>query len=173
MALARSGFGGVQPTSPTSFGSTAGISIYDPSRRGGGGEPGSPWEEPQKGEPGWGGGTPSPTPGPAEPAPEEKPQTFFEKFPTPQEAWQDWIGRMGQFLARQPGETPNFPGPWGTPRTPQAPRVDPVAAGIKARDEQRRGAPIQEFNLIDDPYNLFGQGPIGGGRPNEPYQGLI
>ena len=22
---------------------------------------------------------------------------------------------MGQFLARQPGETPNFPGPWGRP----------------------------------------------------------
>ena len=102
------------PNAPTGFGGTAGISIYDPNRRGGGGEPSprGPWDEPRKGEPGFG-GTPAPTPTEAAPTPEPEPQTFFEKFPTPQDAWKDWLGRMGKFLARQPGETPNFPGPWG------------------------------------------------------------
>ncbi len=101
-----------QPLRPGSFNRTAGISIYDPDRRGGGWEPRHPWEEPRKGEPGFG-GTPAPTPTEAAPTTEPEPQTFFERFPTPQDAWQDWIARMGQFLARDPSETPNFPGPWG------------------------------------------------------------
>ena len=50
-----------------------------------------------------------------EPAPTSQVGDYLERFPTPQLAWQDWIKRMGQFLARQPGETPNFPGPWGSP----------------------------------------------------------
>ena len=94
-----------------------GISIWDPEGRGGGPGRPRPWDEPRKGEPGFG-GTPMPTPTEEPtPEPESQPQTFFEKFPTPQDAWKDWLSRMGKFLARQPGEVPNFPGPWGSGRT--------------------------------------------------------
>ena len=110
MALAtrQSGFGGVQPTnfsdtaaSPTSIPYR---SPFDPRN-----DPNDPWAAKGAG-PGF--TPPEPAVEPT-PEPESQPQTFFEKFPTPQDAWKDWLGRMGKFLARQPGEVPNFPGPWG------------------------------------------------------------
>ncbi|KKL47840.1 hypothetical protein LCGC14_2331530 [marine sediment metagenome] len=107
-ARSSAGFGGIRPTS---FGSTVDSSTnisyrspFDPRN-----DPNDPWARKGAG-PGF--TPPEPTTAP-EPEPESQPQTFFERFPTPQDAWQDWIKRMGQFLARQPGETPNFPGPWG------------------------------------------------------------
>ena len=130
--MALAGFGGVQPTD---FAGTAGISIYDPERRGGGPRRPSPWDEPRKGEPGFG-GTPTPTPTEEPtPEPESQPQTFFERFPTPQDAWKDWLSRMGKFLARQPGEVPNFPGPWGAAQTSDEARQAAAQGEVRGRRE--------------------------------------
>ena len=125
-ARSSAGFGGIRPTS---FGSTVDSSTnisyrspFDPRN-----DPNDPWARKGAG-PGF--TPPEPTTAP-EPEPESQPQTFFERFPTPQDAWQDWIKRMGQFLARQPGETPNFPGPWGSPsgRVPTHPGPRGGSAG--------------------------------------------
>ncbi len=111
-ARSSAGFGGIRPTS---FGSTVDSSTlnipyrspFDPRN-----DPNDPWARKGAGV----GFTPPSTPTvEPTPEPEAQPQNFFERFPTPQEAWKDWLSRMGQFLARQPGEVPNFPGPWGSP----------------------------------------------------------
>ena len=149
MALAtrQSGFGGIQPTSPTDFGGTAAspttmrapMAPGDPRR-----DLNDPWAAKGAG-PGF---TPPPTPA-TPPTPESQPQTFFEKFPTPQDAWKDWLSRMGQFLARKPGEVPNFPGPWGDTRTraqaalaalPSGRSGDPSMEGVRPR----RGGSLSE-----------------------------
>ena len=125
------GFGRIRPTS---FGSTVDSSTlnipyrspFDPRN-----DPNDPWARKGAG-PGF--TPPEPATAP-EPEPESQPQTFFERFPTPQEAWQDWIARMGQFLARQPGETPNFPGPWGTPQTSDEARQAAAKEEVRRRRE--------------------------------------
>ena len=108
-----SGFGGIQPTdfggtaaSPTSM--PAPIAPGDPRR-----DPNDPWGAKgiQPGTTTSGPGSPGWTD--PEPAPTSQVGDYLERFPTPQLAWQDWIKRMGQYLARDPSETPNFPGPWG------------------------------------------------------------
>ena len=136
---------------PTGFGGTAASPTTMPAPRAPGDPRRDPWED--KGTTSTGPESPDGT----DPAPSTPPaQTFFEKFPTPQEAWKDWIARMGQFLAREPGEAPNFPGPWGpVRRIPTNPLPAPYQPGTLGdmEPEERRGllGTLEDFTGDVDP----------------------
>ncbi|KKL86816.1 hypothetical protein LCGC14_1940980, partial [marine sediment metagenome] len=148
---------GVRPTSPTDFGGTAASPTTMPAPM----APGDPRRD--ESDPwaakGAGPGFTPPTPA-TEPTPESQPQTFFEKFPTPQDAWKDWLSRMGQFLARQPGEVPNFPGPWGTRRTPTS---SPTEYSGGTPPIERKEGP-QEYNPMTGTFGGIIEGSSGGSR---------
>ncbi len=143
---------------PTSFGSVAASPInisyrhpFDPRS-----DPNDPWA--RKGA-GTGFTPPEPATAP-EPEPESQPQTFFERFPTPQDAWQDWIKRMGQFLARQPGETPNFPGPWGAGPTGRS-GPSPITPGPRGGSAGGSGGRF-----------MGGRAPVPGGSRGPDFQNI-